>query len=179
MPLDRLRSVTDGTLQIAILEGTDVLYVERREGPGAIPVFRAVGARNAAYRTSSGKLLIAFLPAEERIRAIDSMKRCSRALPPGRSAGLLGNGVVTRPPFDPDMREIHAGDAERRDVEPVQGVNETGHIEGDVKDSETDVQEQGIQVESRFPKCLTGDGGPCSMVSQRQDQDTSRRHAIR
>lgn len=74
MPLDRLRSVTDGTLQIAILEGTDVLYVERREGPGAIPVFRAVGARNAAYRTSSGKLLIAFLPAEQRIRAIDSMK---------------------------------------------------------------------------------------------------------
>lgn len=64
MHLDRLRRVTPGTLHLAILDGHDVLYVERREGPGAIPVFRAVGTRNASYATSSGKVLLAFLPPE-------------------------------------------------------------------------------------------------------------------
>lgn len=65
IPLDRLRSMTAGTLHIAILDGFDVLYVERREGPGAIPVFRAVGSRNAAHATSSGKVLLAYLPVEQ------------------------------------------------------------------------------------------------------------------
>ncbi|WP_296607159.1 DUF977 family protein, partial [Nocardioides sp.] len=63
-PLDELRRYTAGTLHVAILDGTDVLYVERREGPGAIPVFRSVGSRNAAHATSTGKVLLAFLPAE-------------------------------------------------------------------------------------------------------------------
>src|SRR5699024_438424 len=61
MPLDRLRAITSGTLHIAILDGYDVLYVERREGPDGIPAFRSVGARNAAHVTSSGKVLLAFL----------------------------------------------------------------------------------------------------------------------
>lgn len=65
LPLDNLRPHTPGTLHVAILDGVDVLYVERREGRGAIPVFRAVGARNAAYLTSSGKVLLAFLPDEQ------------------------------------------------------------------------------------------------------------------
>ena len=74
IPLDQLRTLTDATLHIAILDGSDVLYVERREGPGAIPVFRSVGARNAAYLTSSGKLLLAYLPPEQQQRLLDGMR---------------------------------------------------------------------------------------------------------
>jgi IclR family KDG regulon transcriptional repressor len=74
MPLDRLRSATSGTLHIGILDGFDVLYVERREGPGAIPVFRAVGARNAAHVTASGKVLLAFLPPEQQRRTVAAMR---------------------------------------------------------------------------------------------------------
>ena len=70
IPLDRLRALTPGTLHIAILEGGDVLYIERREGPGAIQLFRSVGARNAAHVTSSGKVLLAFLPPDEQKRAL-------------------------------------------------------------------------------------------------------------
>lgn len=65
LPLDNLRHHTPGTLHVAILDGFDVLYVERREGRGAIPVFRSVGARNAAYLTSSGKILLAYLPDDQ------------------------------------------------------------------------------------------------------------------
>lgn len=74
MPLDHLRTLTDGTLHIGILDGTDVLYVERREGPGAIPVFRSIGARNSAHLTSSGKVLLAFLPPEQQQRLLASMR---------------------------------------------------------------------------------------------------------
>jgi DNA-binding IclR family transcriptional regulator len=74
LPLDRLRRLTRGTLHVAILDGADVLYVERREGPGAIPVFRAVGARNAAHVTSSGKVLLAFLPTEQQQRLVREMR---------------------------------------------------------------------------------------------------------
>lgn len=73
-PLDQLRRVTAGTLHIAILDGADVLYIERREGPGAIPVFRAIGSRNAAHTTSSGKVLLAYLPADHQRRILDQMR---------------------------------------------------------------------------------------------------------
>jgi DNA-binding IclR family transcriptional regulator len=74
IPLDQLRQHTAGTLHLAILDGTDVLYVERREGPGAIPVFRAVGSRNSAHVTSSGKVLLAFLPADSQRQLVEGMR---------------------------------------------------------------------------------------------------------
>lgn len=78
IPLDRLRSRTSGTLHIGILDGTDVLYIERREGPGAIPVFRAVGSRNAAHVTSSGKVLLAFLPLDQQQRLVATMRLAAK-----------------------------------------------------------------------------------------------------
>lgn len=78
LPLDNLRAHTPGTLHVAILDGFDVLYVERREGRGAIPVFRAVGARNAAYLTSSGKVLLAYLPDDQQQRLIADMRLVPR-----------------------------------------------------------------------------------------------------
>jgi len=77
-PLDQLRTRTTGTLHIAILDGPDVLYVERREGPGSIPVFRSIGARLAAHATSSGKVLLAFLPPEQQKRQLDDLRMTPR-----------------------------------------------------------------------------------------------------
>ncbi len=74
IPLDQLRQKTAGTLHIAILDGADVLYIERREGPGAISVFREVGSRNSAHVTSSGKVLLAFLPVENQRRLVQDMR---------------------------------------------------------------------------------------------------------
>lgn len=74
MPLDHLRSLTAGTLHIAILDGTDVVYIERREGPGAVPVFLTIGARTPAHTTSSGKVLLAFQPPDHQRRLNESMR---------------------------------------------------------------------------------------------------------
>lgn len=78
MPLDQLRAHTSGTLHIAILDGPDVLYLERREGPGTIPIFRSIGARVAAHSTSSGKVLLAFLPPDQQRRLVDGLRLTPR-----------------------------------------------------------------------------------------------------
>jgi DNA-binding IclR family transcriptional regulator len=51
-------------VQVAVLDGREVVYVERRESPQAIRLFGRVGHRNDAYCTSTGKVLLAHLPVE-------------------------------------------------------------------------------------------------------------------
>jgi len=111
IPLDRLRTLTTGTLHVGILDGTEVLYVERREGPGAIPVFRSVGSRNAAHVTSSGKVLLAFLPPDQQARLIDSMRlapRTSRTIT-SRNAFLFELAKVRRQGFAENRGESVPG----------------------------------------------------------------------
>lgn len=74
VPLDRLRKATNGTLHIGILDGPEVIYVERREGKGTIPVFRTVGSRNAVHATSSGKVLLAYLPQPQQDQLLSALR---------------------------------------------------------------------------------------------------------
>lgn len=78
IPLDQLRALTDATLHVGILDGSDVLYVERREGPGAIPFFRAFGSRSPAHATSSGKVLLAHLPHDQQQSLVAGMRLTAR-----------------------------------------------------------------------------------------------------
>lgn len=104
-PLDQLRTKTDGTLHVAILDGHDVLYVERREGPGAIAVFRAVGSRTSAHTTSSGKVLLAYLPAEHRQRVVQNMRLTART----------PRTITSRPEFLAELDRVRGqGYAENR-----------------------------------------------------------------
>lgn len=74
VPLDKLRTVTRGTIQIAILDGNETLYIERREGTGTIPVFRSLGSRASPHATASGKVLAAYLPGDQQIRLLESLR---------------------------------------------------------------------------------------------------------
>jgi DNA-binding IclR family transcriptional regulator len=59
--LDQLRNMTKETIQVAVLDGRHVVYIERRESPQTIRLFGRVGHRNHAYCTSTGKVLLAYL----------------------------------------------------------------------------------------------------------------------
>ncbi len=59
--LDQLRNITRETVQIAVLDGRQVVYVERREAPQTLRLFGQVGHRNDAHCTSTGKVLLAAL----------------------------------------------------------------------------------------------------------------------
>ena len=62
--LDQLRNATRETVQVAVLDGREVVYVERRESPQTLRLFGRVGHRNSAHCTSTGKVLLAALPPE-------------------------------------------------------------------------------------------------------------------
>lgn len=62
--IDQLRNATRETVQVAVLDRREVVYVERRESPQTLRLFGRVGHRNDAHCTSTGKVLLAFLPTE-------------------------------------------------------------------------------------------------------------------
>lgn len=60
VPLERLRNETGETVHLAVLEGTDVVYVHRFESQATLRMFSRLGRRIPAHTTSSGKCLLAF-----------------------------------------------------------------------------------------------------------------------
>jgi IclR family KDG regulon transcriptional repressor len=60
--LTTLRHETGEMVHVAVLDGLEVVYVERLESYHMMPVFRQVGHRLPAHWTSSGKVLLAALP---------------------------------------------------------------------------------------------------------------------
>ena len=68
--LQRLCDETGHTVNMAILDDVDIVYVERfrasRRGQNEIDLDLHVGSRLPAYCTSMGKILLAFLPDAER-----------------------------------------------------------------------------------------------------------------
>lgn len=55
----------DETVHVAILEGTDVIYVAKVDSTHAVRMVSAAGRRLPAHCTSVGKMLLASLPSEE------------------------------------------------------------------------------------------------------------------
>lgn len=63
--VEQLRNLTKETVQVAVLDGRHVVYVERRESPQTVRLFGRIGHRNHAHCTSTGKVLLAGLPRED------------------------------------------------------------------------------------------------------------------
>lgn len=63
--IEQLAAATRETIQVAVLDGREVVYVERRDSQQALRIFGRIGHRNDAYCTSTGKVLLAFLPPEQ------------------------------------------------------------------------------------------------------------------
>ena len=68
--LTTLRHRTGEMVHVAVLDGLEVVYVERLESHHLLPIFRRVGHRLPAHLTSSGKVLLAALPDDELARRL-------------------------------------------------------------------------------------------------------------
>ena len=114
--LRRLADETQRTVNLAILDGTDVVYIERyrtaRPGQREIDLNLHVGARLPAYCTAMGKALLAFLPEErleELIKLIDFVPR--------------GPNTVTDPAaFRDELERIRAAGISVNDEELAYGL---------------------------------------------------------
>jgi IclR family pca regulon transcriptional regulator len=80
--LEELRQRTSYTVNLSVLDGTEILYVDRvrsfRRGQSKIDLDLHLGSRLPAYCTSMGKLLLANLPEEEQNDLLASMKLTKR-----------------------------------------------------------------------------------------------------
>ena len=62
--LAALRQTTGETVQLGVLDHLEVVYLERLESPQTLRVFHHTGHRIPASATSTGKVLLAALPAD-------------------------------------------------------------------------------------------------------------------
>src|SRR5713101_3542236 len=80
--LQQLSDETGHTVNMAVLDGADIVYIERcrSSGPGQREIDLAlhVGSRLPAYCTSMGKLLLAYLPPAEQATLIDRIEFVDR-----------------------------------------------------------------------------------------------------
>ena len=67
--LERLSAEYGETVDLAVLDGTHVIYLQVIESSQRVKIAAAVGQRLPAYCTASGKAFLAFLP-EEQVREI-------------------------------------------------------------------------------------------------------------
>jgi IclR family acetate operon transcriptional repressor len=76
--LTTLRHGTGEMVHVAVLDGLEVVYVERLESHHMLPIFRRIGHRLQANWTSSGKVLLAALPRHELHRRLDGVQLQAR-----------------------------------------------------------------------------------------------------
>ncbi len=63
-PMTVLRHRTGETVQVGVLDGREVVYVERLQSPRTLRMFIDVGRRNTTHATATGKVLLANLPPD-------------------------------------------------------------------------------------------------------------------
>lgn len=82
--LQELSDATGHTVNMAVLDGADIVYIERcqssRAGRREVDLNLHVGSRLPAYCTSMGKVLLAFLPSNE-LEAVLGAVRLARRGP--------------------------------------------------------------------------------------------------
>lgn len=66
-----VRNRTGETVQLAVLDRREVVYVERLESSHTVRLFGRVGHRNSAHCTATGKVLLAHLPEAELDAVLD------------------------------------------------------------------------------------------------------------
>lgn len=73
--LERLSANLKETVQMAILDGSDIVYVAKSDSPRPVQLVSTVGSRLPAHATGLGKALLATLPPHrlERLYATDSL----------------------------------------------------------------------------------------------------------
>ncbi len=80
--LEELRQRLSYTANLAVLDGSDILYLDRarsfRQGQSKIDLGLHPGSRLPAYCTSMGKILLAYLPEDERRERLADVKLTKR-----------------------------------------------------------------------------------------------------
>lgn len=72
--LEKLRTDTGETVNLAVLDGTEILYLSVFESLNTFRMVSEVGTRRPLYCTALGKAILAFLPAEQQRKVISGIR---------------------------------------------------------------------------------------------------------
>jgi IclR family acetate operon transcriptional repressor len=75
----RLAEVTEESVFLAVLDGSELVYIERVEGTRSIQIRGAIGSRGPLHSTAQGKAILAFLPEPDREEILSAIRLERRA----------------------------------------------------------------------------------------------------
>ena len=80
--MERLARATSETVHLAILDGLDIVYIDKVPGSRGLTMASTIGARAPAQTTALGKVLVAGLPPHEWPGRFDpTIRRTARGIP--------------------------------------------------------------------------------------------------
>ena len=114
--LEELRQRTSYTVSLAVLDGADILYIDRvrsfRRGQNMVELDVHAGSRMPAYCTAMGKLLLANLPDAAQRELLTSLKLTKRG----------PNTISTKKALREELEQVHEGSFAVNDEELAAGL---------------------------------------------------------
>jgi IclR family transcriptional regulator, KDG regulon repressor len=107
--MEELALKAQETVNLAVLSGTEILYLDKVDSPRSVGVMSKIGQRNPIYCTSLGKSLLAFQNQEEQTRIIAEIE----------FKPLTPHTIVSKKEFLKEMKQVRLqGYAlDRREIE--------------------------------------------------------------
>src|SRR5919201_1310731 len=112
--VDELHNRTGDSVHVAVLDGVEVVYVERREAQRTLDPLGEVGHRNYAHSTATGKVLLAFLPPAE----LDRRLARAQLAPRGGDPAAVHGGRADHGRGDLGAARLSPGPGGRRERSP-------------------------------------------------------------
>ncbi len=113
--LDSLRDDVNETIHLGVLDGADVVYVDKLEPSGPIALTSKIGGRNPAHATAVGKALLAWTyPTDDAL--VDWIERS------GPLEARTPRTIVDRPALIREIRHVRASGFARDMEESETGV---------------------------------------------------------
>jgi DNA-binding IclR family transcriptional regulator len=102
---------TGETVHLAVLDDTEVVYIDKVESQQRIRMFSAIGKRGPAHCTGVGKAMLAFLAPEDQRQLVEklSMKRFTSSTFTSRGAFLRHLGEIQACGYAKDLEEHEVG----------------------------------------------------------------------
>ena len=72
--MQELQELTKETINLSVLDGTDVVFIERIEAAHILSSHHLIGDRIPVHTSSIGKVILAYQPKDERNEVIDKIK---------------------------------------------------------------------------------------------------------
>ena len=95
--LDRLARETEETINLGILDGHEVLYIDKRESTHRLRLCVEVGGRGPIHATALGKSILAYLPKQEREQTFSGELRLEK---------LTENTITSWAEFDLELERV-------------------------------------------------------------------------